>query len=349
MSRPSRSRPSPRPHARKPGAKSGGLGFRPLRWIRLLALGFFVSSVAAVLLFRFVPPPLTPLMAIRCAGMVLHGRFPALHKSWKPLEKISPRLAEAVVASEDQRFFDHHGFDWEAILSAFSVNERGKRKLGASTITQQTAKNLFLWPDRSWTRKGLEAYFTLLLELLWDKPRILEVYLNIIETGDGLYGAEAAAGRYFHVSAAALTAPQSALLAAVLPNPREWSPAHPTGYLRRRQSWILRQMAQLGPMPEGLSQGGPPPAVRRSAPVVESGSAPSPALPPVPGPDSLPPSPAPAQPSGPSLPPAPAGTSEFILPPEAPHSANAPRPSEALPSPPLPAPSRTPDPEVPPE
>jgi monofunctional biosynthetic peptidoglycan transglycosylase len=231
-----------------------------LRWLRIAVIFFFVSTVAAVLFFRFVPPPCTPLMIVRCFVQIGQGHFPKLDKDWTSMEDISPRLAEAVVASEDQLFFDHHGFDWDAIRSAFSVNGRGKRKLGASTITQQTAKNLFLWPDRSWTRKGLEAYFTLLLEMLWSKQRILEVYLNIIETGDGTYGAEAAARRYFHVPASELTAPQSALIAAVLPNPRAWSPANPTGYLRRRQTWILRQMAQLGPMPDGLSKGGPKPA-----------------------------------------------------------------------------------------
>jgi monofunctional biosynthetic peptidoglycan transglycosylase len=246
-------------------SKSKKSRFRPLRWIRFLALFFLASSIVAVLFFRFVPPPLTPLMAIRCLQQAFGGHPPALHKDWTRLEKISPRLAEAVIASEDQRFFDHGGFDWDAISSAFTVNGRGKRKLGASTITQQTAKNLFLWPDRSWTRKGLEAYFTLLLELLWSKHRILEVYLNIIETGDGMYGAETAARRYFQVPAAELTGSQAALLAAVLPNPRVWSPVNPTGYLLRRQTWILRQMDHLGPMPDGLSQGGPKTA-RRTAP-----------------------------------------------------------------------------------
>jgi monofunctional biosynthetic peptidoglycan transglycosylase len=203
-------------------------------------------------------------MLIRAAAHVASGKGPRLDKTWRPLDRISPRLAEAVVASEDQRFFIHHGFDFDAIGSAFTANGRGRRKLGASTISQQTAKNLFLWPDRTWLRKGLEAYFTLLLEVIWPKRRILEVYLNIIETGDGTYGVEAAARRYFGISAADLNASQAALIAATLPNPRAWSPANPTGYLRRRQTWILRQMDQLGPMPDGLSQGGPrsaPPAV----------------------------------------------------------------------------------------
>ena len=239
----------------RPKSKKGWL--RPLRWLAYVVAGFFLTSPFAVLFFRFVPPPLTPLMAIRGAGYMLDGSSPILDKDWEPLENISPRLVEAVVASEDQRFFEHNGFDWGAIVSAIGENERGKRKLGASTISQQTAKNLFLWPDRSWARKGLEAYFTFLIEILWSKHRILEVYLNIIETGSGTYGAEAAAQRWFHVSAARLTGPQAALIAAILPNPRRWSPANPTGYLQRRQTWILRQMDHLGPLPEGLSQGGP--------------------------------------------------------------------------------------------
>jgi monofunctional biosynthetic peptidoglycan transglycosylase len=239
----------------RPKSKKGWI--RPLRWLGYLVAGFFLSTLFAALFFRFVPPPLTPLMAIRGAGYAIHGTSPVLDKDWKSLENISPRLVEAVVASEDQRFFEHNGFDWGAIVSAIGENERGKRKLGASTISQQTAKNLFLWPDRSWVRKGLEAYFTFLIEILWSKHRILEVYLNIIEMGSGTYGAEAAAQRWFHVSAARLTGPQAALIAAILPNPRKWSPANPTGYLQRRQTWILRQMDHLGPLPEGLSEGGP--------------------------------------------------------------------------------------------
>lgn len=263
--------------ANRPKSKKGWL--RPFRWLGFLIMGFFLSTLFAVLFFRFVPPPMTPLMAIRGMGYIADGASPILDKDWESLEKISPRLVEAVVASEDQRFFEHNGFDWGAIVSAMGENERGKRRLGASTISQQTAKNLFLWPDRSWARKGLEAYFTFLIEMLWSKHRILEVYLNIIEMGSGTYGAEAAAQRWFHVSAARLTGPQAALIAAILPNPRKWSPANPTGYLQRRQSWILRQMDQLGPLPEGLSQGGPRPVpgsstairIRRSAVGIDTG------------------------------------------------------------------------------
>jgi monofunctional biosynthetic peptidoglycan transglycosylase len=240
--------------------------FRPLRWLGWLVIAFFLSSAAAALFFRFVPPPLTPLMALRGIGNAWNGTSPILDKDWEPLERISPRLAEAVVASEDQRFFAHHGFDWDAIAGAISVNGEGKRRLGASTISQQTAKNLFLWPERSWTRKGLEVYFTFLIEMLWSKRRILEVYLNIVETGNGTYGAEAAAQRYFHVTAADLTAPQAALLAAILPNPRKWSPVNLTGYMQRRQAWILRQMDHLGPLPDDMSRGGPPPAFGRNRP-----------------------------------------------------------------------------------
>lgn len=257
---------------------------RPVRWLGYLIAGFLLSTVFAVLFFRFVPPPLTPLMAIRGAGYLVDGASPILDKDWQSLENISPRLVEAVVASEDQRFFEHNGFDWGAIVSAIGENERGKRKLGASTISQQTAKNLFLWPDRSWARKGLEAYFTFLIEILWSKHRILEVYLNIIEMGSGTYGAEAAAQRWFHVSAARLTGPQAALIAAILPNPRKWSPKNPTVYLQRRQTWILRQMDHLGPLPDGLSLGGPrsvPGAstairIRRSAVGADTGMVPDP-------------------------------------------------------------------------
>lgn len=244
------------PSNKKAGNPAGW--FRPLRWIRFIVVFFLIFTIAAVILFRFVPPPCTPLMAIRYILAYTGGAEPKLEKTWKPLEKISPRLVEAVIASEDQMFPDHWGFDFDAILSAFSRNEHGKRKLGASTISQQTAKNLFLWPDRSWTRKALEAYFTMLLEVLWNKHRILEVYLNIIEMGDGIYGAEAAAHKYFGSSAADLDRNQAALLAAILPNPRAWSPDRPSPYLIRRQSWILRQMDHRGPLPEELSYRGSP-------------------------------------------------------------------------------------------
>ena len=155
-------------------------------------------------------------------------------------------MGVAVIAAEDQNFEDHFGFDWQAIEKAIAHNEHSRRKRGASTVSQQTAKNLFLWESRSWVRKGFEVYFTLLLETLWPKRRILEVYLNIVEFGDGVYGVEAASRKFFGRSAAALTPGQAALLAAVLPSPRRFRADAPSPYVRGRQEWILRQMRQLG-------------------------------------------------------------------------------------------------------
>jgi len=163
-----------------------------------------------------------------------------------PIEKISPQMAVAVVAAEDQRFADHFGFDVKAIEKAMAYNERNRKTRGASTISQQTAKNLFLWSDRSWVRKGFEAYFTLLIETLWSKERILEVYLNIVEFGDGVYGAEAAAQYYFSKPAVHLTASEAALLGAVLPNPNRMKVNAPSTRVRERQAWILNQMNRLG-------------------------------------------------------------------------------------------------------
>ena len=216
--------------------------------IRYLIVFFFVSTFLAILLFRFVNPPLTPLMLIRWGEQVASGEKSKIHKKWKDLDDISPNLALAVVASEDNKFTEHWGFDFEAINKAKEFNEKkkGKRVRGASTISQQTAKNVFLWPQRSWIRKGLEVYFTGMIELVWSKRRIMEVYLNVIEMGKGVYGAEAAAQRYFHKPAKLLTKGESALIAAVLPNPRKWNPATPTSYLINRQQWILWNMGNIG-------------------------------------------------------------------------------------------------------
>lgn len=247
-------KPNPRPKTQtKPKSKLSRLRLRPLHWLRNCVLTFFAITIFFVFLFRFVPPPITPLMVLRLAINLTEGDLPNLNKKWKSLEKISPNLVAAVIASEDQLFLDHIGFDWQAIKSAFIINGDGHKKIGASTISQQTAKNLFLWPERSWTRKALEAYFTLLLEVFWSKRRIIEVYLNIIETGDGQYGAEAAAQNCFGISAEKLNRSQSALIAATLPNPRVWSPCNPTSYLLRRQNWILRQMNHLGPLSKKLA------------------------------------------------------------------------------------------------
>ncbi|MCM8737248.1 monofunctional biosynthetic peptidoglycan transglycosylase [Azospirillum sp. A1-3] len=208
-----------------------------LRWALIGAAGLMAFTILWAVLYRIVPPPATPLMLIRALG------GSGLSRDWEPLERISPALAEAVIASEDTGFCGHGGFDWAAIEDAFEDNEEGKRLRGGSTISQQTAKNAFLWPDRSWTRKGAETWFTLLIESLWSKRRILEVYLNIVEWDDGVYGAEAAARHHFHKSAAALTRREAALLAVVLPNPRNWSPSRPGPYVARRAGVIERRMA----------------------------------------------------------------------------------------------------------
>ncbi|MDP4280856.1 MAG: monofunctional biosynthetic peptidoglycan transglycosylase [Bacteroidota bacterium] len=220
------------------------------KFIWILFLIFIISSLFFTLLYKFVNPPITPLMVIRLGDQLVSGKPERLKKSWVGLDQISKSLPRAVVASEDNNFMRHNGFDFEAIEKARDYNaaKKGKKIRGASTISQQTAKNVFLWPDRTWVRKGFETYFTFLIETFWSKKRILEVYLNVIETGDGIYGAEAAAETYFGKHASSLTAEESALIAAVLPNPRKWSPAHPTSYISGRQQWILWNMGNIGPL-----------------------------------------------------------------------------------------------------
>ncbi|HEY9217678.1 MAG TPA: monofunctional biosynthetic peptidoglycan transglycosylase, partial [Phenylobacterium sp.] len=202
----------------------------------MVALVFgVIGPIAMVAIYRFVPPPLTYLMVQRS----FEGR--GFSRDWTPLEKISPRLVRAVIAAEDARFCEHDGFDVEAIQKAMKSNKRQPNRIrGGSTISQQTAKNVFLWPQRSWVRKGLEAYFTVLIEVGWSKARIMEVYLNSIEFGPGVYGAEAAARKFFGVSAADLSATQAARLAAVLPNPLEWHADQPGAYVKRRSGKITR-------------------------------------------------------------------------------------------------------------
>lgn len=216
------------------------------RFIWKTALVFFALSIVTVIIYRWVPVPVTPLMIIRCVEQKMDGKELKLKKDWEPLENISRNLQLAVVCSEDQHFIDHSGFDFEAIDKAIKYNEHHKRKRGASTISQQTAKNVFLWSGRSWVRKGFEVYFTFLIECLWSKERIMEVYLNVIEMGDGVYGAQATAKQFFHKDAANLSKGESALIAAVLPNPIRFSIARPSGYIQRRQSWIIHQMALWG-------------------------------------------------------------------------------------------------------
>lgn len=218
------------------GAGRGGLVRRLLAGLLVMALVvFWIGPVVAVALYRFAPPPVTYLMVQRA----LEGN--GFQRRWVPLDDISPHLVRAVIAAEDARFCEHHGFDFEAIERALALNERrGKVMRGGSTISQQTAKNVFLWPQRDWVRKGLEAYFTVLIEVGWGKRRIMEVYLNSIEWAPGVYGAEAAAQRWFGVSAKELTPGQSARMAAILPNPLSWRAARPGPYVKRRSGRISR-------------------------------------------------------------------------------------------------------------
>jgi monofunctional glycosyltransferase len=222
-----------------------------LRRLALSILGLVLFCIAAsaamVALLRWVNPPYSAYMAeMQLGAWSRHDRSYVFRHRWVDLNQISPNLPLAVVASEDQKFPEHWGFDVEAIEKAYEMNQHSHRVHGASTISQQVAKNLFLWSGRSYFRKGLEAYFTLLIEACWPKRRILEIYLNIAEFGLGTYGAEAAAQRFFHVPAAKLTRSDSAVLAAVLPSPERLSAAVPSAYVQQRRDWILGQMQALG-------------------------------------------------------------------------------------------------------
>lgn len=211
-----------------------------------VVLGVVILTVGPVLLLRWVPPPTTAFMLQkRIAGFFSAPGAPIRYR-WVPWEAISPAMRLAVVAAEDQKFPQHWGFDVRAIATAVEQNESRRRPRGASTITQQVAKNLFLWSGPSYLRKGLEAYFALLLELLWPKRRILEVYLNTAEFGEGVYGVGVSAETFLHTSSARLTGPQAALLAAVLPNPRRFRAENPSPYVLERARWIEAQMQQLG-------------------------------------------------------------------------------------------------------
>ena len=228
---------------RKPfGRKVGRRRPRGRRLVRLALLVVLIGlllPVPFVIAYRFVPPPITSLMVIRWLGGA------PIDKHWVPLDRMSAAMPRAVISSEDEKFCTHHGFDWVAMNNAYRAWRAGREPKGASTITMQVAKNLFLWPGRSVIRKGIEAYLTVLLEFFWDKHRIMEVYLNVIEWGDGIYGADAAAHHYFNKPASALTAQEAALLAAVLPDPREWSPVHPTQYIAERAAIIREDMPAM--------------------------------------------------------------------------------------------------------
>lgn len=224
-----------------------GLRRRLLVWTATLALGFVALSVIPVLAMRWIDPWTSAFMLrARLEALLAGDEHYRTHYEWVDLERISRHAAIAVIAAEDQQFPFHLGFDLQSIREAVRHNAHSRRVRGASTISQQVAKNLFLWPGRSWLRKGLEAWFTVLIELSWPKERILEVYLNVAELGRGVYGVEAAARSFFHKPAVRLNREESALLAAVLPNPRRFRVERPSRYVVQRQQWILRQMRGLG-------------------------------------------------------------------------------------------------------
>ncbi len=207
-----------------------------------MVVAFFGSTILAVVTLRFMPVYFTPLMFIRVGQQITSGESIKLKHHWVSIDEMSKDMPLAVMSSEDQRFLMHHGFDFDAIQQAAKENREGKRKRGASTISQQTAKNVFLWPGRTWLRKGLETYFTFLIEALWSKQRIMEVYLNSIEMGNGIYGAEAVAQEHFGCKASQLTRKQCALIAATLPNPRKFNSAAPSPYMKKRQRRIVKEM-----------------------------------------------------------------------------------------------------------
>lgn len=215
-----------------------------LKFFIRVILYFIGSSLAIVIVYKFVPPPVTPIMIIRQFEGWFEGKNIGIKKKWVPYDKISKNVFRAVVSAEDAKFMSHNGFDWDAIEAARRYNElrKGKKLRGASTISMQTAKNAFLWHGRNYIRKALEAFFTVLIELIWGKKRILEVYVNIIEFGEGIYGVQSAAEHFFHKNASELSQRESALLAAVLPNPRRWSPIAPTPYIEKRVAFIQGRM-----------------------------------------------------------------------------------------------------------
>ncbi len=207
-----------------------------------ILLGLFLFSIMIVVIYKWVPVPFTPLIVIR----YFENPGEPVEHDWVPIEDISRHLQLAVIASEDQNFANHSGFDFEAIQKAMDNNRGGRKIRGASTISQQTAKNVFLWPGRTWLRKGVEAYFTFLIEMIWSKERILEVYLNSIEMGKGVYGAQAASQHWFKKDALKLGPYEAAAIAAVLPNPREYRANPASNFIQRRKNWIVRQMQNYG-------------------------------------------------------------------------------------------------------
>ncbi len=211
-------------------------------FIKRLCAWFFILSVLLVILYRFIPVPFTPLMVARALENIRQGKELEFSHDWVSIGNISPNMQKAVIASEDAAFLSHHGFDFSAMQKAYKNNAKGKRIKGGSTISQQTAKNVFLWQGRSYVRKAFEAYFTVLIELFWPKKRIMEVYLNSIEMGNNVYGVEAAAHHWYQVEAYQLTKQQAAGIAAILPNPRKFKAKNSSGFIERRKNRILRYM-----------------------------------------------------------------------------------------------------------
>lgn len=219
-----------------------------LRIIKFAFIFFIGGSIFFVILFRFVNPPVTYLMVLRGFERKAAGKDWKIDKQWVDFDQIADPVKRAAVAAEDQTFMENHGFDFKAMEAAYKKNEHSKKLIGGSTITQQTAKNVFLWPGRSFIRKGFEAWFTLLIDVFWGKKRIMEVYLNEIEMGDGIYGIEAAAQNYYHKSASQLNASEAAAIVSIWPNPLKWSPTNPSDFVAHRQYLIRRNMRRLGPL-----------------------------------------------------------------------------------------------------
>lgn len=233
---------------KKPAVKKGNTTFKKklFRFFIKACMWFFGVSIASVFVFKFVPIPFTPLMVIRAIESKAAGKEVFFSHDWEPIENISTNLQKAVIASEDGTFLNHNGFDFTAMQKAFKSNEKGRRIKGGSTISQQTAKNVFLWQGRSYLRKGLEAYFTVLIELIWGKERIMEVYLNSIEMGNGVYGAQAAAQHWYRKDCSNLTKTQAAGIAAILPNPRRFTATSSSSYINNRKAKIVRIMNHIG-------------------------------------------------------------------------------------------------------
>jgi len=236
------------PRKVRQSVKKESISFRSklTRFLFKVLLWFFGLSLFFVVLFKFVPIPFTPLMVIRAIENKVGGKEVFFSHDWEPIENISMNLQKAVIASEDGTFLKHNGFDFIAMQKAYKSNERGRRIKGGSTISQQTAKNVFLWQGRSYLRKGLEAYFTVLIEIIWGKERIMEVYLNSIEMGNGVYGAQAAAEHWYRKGASGLTPKQAAGIAAILPNPRKYAATSSSSYINRRKAKIVRVMRTVG-------------------------------------------------------------------------------------------------------